>query len=100
MRHLTAFRADDASRNCRAQVVRAADGNDPLAKSQLVGVAERHHRKAGSLYLEDRDVRCRVRANNFRRISLVVVQCHFHLGSPVDNMIVGDDISVGTDDYT
>ena len=99
MRHLTAFRAHDSGRDGGPQVIRASDGDDPLSEPELVRIAERHHRQAGGVDLDDRHISGRIGADDRGRIGLVVVECHFDFRCSVDDVVVGDYIAVLTDDH-
>ena len=99
VRHRTAFRADNARRDRRTEVVGRADGQHPFAQAQVVRIAQRQGRQVLRIDLDQRDVRRRVRAHQLRRVDLVVLERHFDDVRARDHVVVRHDVAVGTDDH-
>ena len=95
----TAFGAHDAGRNRAAQVERAADGEHPLAQTQVVRVAHRDRRQVRRVDLNERHVGRRVGPDHLRVERTVVVQRHAQFRGVFHDMVIRDDIPVGADDH-
>ena len=102
MRHGASLGTDDAGGDGRSKLVaqRTAHGQHPLSEPQLVGITERKGRKSLGVNLYQCDIGGRVCTDHLSFVGLVVVQCHLHLGGVRDNVVVGHDVAVRTDDHT
>ena len=96
------LRADDAERYGRASLEgqRVAHGDDPIANARIVGVAPLDYGKGVlRLYLEDGDVGDYIAANYLSVVSLAVGQMDADAYYVLNDVIVGDDVAIGADDY-
>ncbi len=88
-------RTDDARRDRAALTERIPDGDDCVAHSDVVGVAEskRHEGARAHLDLEDREVGGGVDTDDARGQALVAREAHLDTLNALDDAEVGDDVA-------
>jgi len=69
-----------------------------LTRAELRGVADAHHGQLGRLDLEHGDVGALVQADDLGRVLATVGHADRDFGRVVDDMRVGEDVTVGADD--
>ena len=84
----------------RSEVERIADRQHPFADTQVVGVAHEDHRQICLFDFQERDVRVRVCTYQRSRVFAFVVEDNLDLVRAVNDVVVGDDITVLGDDHT
>ena len=76
-----------------------ADGTHLLAHHQIVGIAQHHRLQAGyAVDLQHRHIVELLAAHQLGIVGVAVVQGHLDGGGPIDDMVIGDDVAVLTDD--
>jgi len=92
-------RAHDAGGDGLADGEGVADRQDHVADPQGAGIAECDRRQVGEVKFEHREVRIRVFADDLRARLAAVGQGDVDFGGTVDDVVVGDDVALGTDDH-
>ncbi len=95
-----ALGADDAPAHRVVEIERVADGEDLLAHLDLVRIAPGERGQIGRVDLQHRDIRRRVRGDDAGRETPLVAQLHFDGLRVFNDVEIGDDIPVVTDDDT
>jgi hypothetical protein len=93
----SAFGAHDAHGNGLADAERIADGQHDVADLNGVGVAERKGLQVGGLHLEQRQIAWLIGADESRVERAAVGQVDVDVVCAFDDVIVGQDISIRTD---
>jgi len=92
-------RADDAARDGKRKVSEGtAEGEHGLAGLQPGGVAPGDAGQVGSVDLDDRNVVELVDTDDFAVENAAVMQRDLDVGGAIDDVVVGDDVSVRRDD--
>ena len=92
-------RRDDAGGHRAAEAERIADGDDPFAEPQLVGIAELHRlERLVGMHAQQRQVALGVLADQLRRQLGAVVEDDVDLVGVGDDVIIGDDEAGRIDD--
>ena len=97
---VTRLGGHDTCRDSRSEVERIADGEHPFADAQFIGVAHQDDRQPCLFDFQERDIGVRVSADQRSRVLAFVVEDHLNLVCTVDDMIVGDNITIFGDDDT
>ena len=98
MRRTAAESRNDARGYRLADAKGIAHGKHHIAHPQLVAVGEGKRGKMVRLNLDDRHVGLRVAADDLGDVFAVVGQADLQLVRPLNDMVVGQDISIGTND--
>ena len=96
----TGFCAYDTCCNGRSETERITHSKNPFAHLYGIRVAKDDRGEVVSLDFEQCEVGSGVATDNLCIESAVVIECHFHFLSTVDNMVICYDIAVGSDNYT
>ena len=92
-------RADNAARHGEAEAKRVAEGQHSLSRVELGRVTPGHAGQARCVYFNDREVGERVGAYEFCRQDLPVAHGHVDVHCAVNDVIIGDDVSVGRNNH-
>ena len=92
-------RADDAPGDGLSDAKRVADGQHLVPHLQCVGVAQHNDRQAVQVDLQNCQVSVRIGPDHRGRRAAAVVEDNLDLIGTLHHMVVGQDITVGTDDY-
>jgi len=96
---LTPLRADDARRHRVIEAEGIADGHDPFADLEPVGVTEADHGEIVSrVDLDHGDIGLLIAANHFGVVALSVRQGHGDFLRAVDDVAIGENRAVAIDD--
>jgi hypothetical protein len=94
-----AQRADDPGRDGAGESQRIADGDDKLTNAQRCRDAKFGVRQAGARQAKNRDIGRRIVADERRVEALAIGQARLQAGGPRDDMAVGEDIAVRSEDH-
>ena len=93
-------RADDAAGDRVLVAVGVADRDDRLARHQVGGGAERHHRqRRAGVDLDDGQIGFHVAGHQLGDVPLAVGQGDEDFADAVDHVIIGDDVAAGVDHH-
>ena len=93
-------RADDAHGDGFAHAERIADGEYDITDAGLVGVGKSDRRQfSRQLDLDYGQIGFRVRADDVRAGFATIRQSHLDLIGGLDDMLVGEDVTIGTHDH-
>src|SRR5262249_16854621 len=95
-----ALSANDAGRNRLADAEGIADSETKITHSDLIRISKGKNRQARTADFQQRDVAWRVGANQLRSIGLAVVHFHGDLLSAINDVVIGQDLSVLADDHS
>ena len=97
--HGTRFGTDDSGRNSGGETVRIADGQNPLADFELFAATHSDGLEVFGFDLDQSEIRVLVLSDDAAFILAIVVEFDQNLVSVFHNMVVGHDISVGSQDH-
>ena len=100
MRQRASFSADDTRRNTVLKTERRTDSNDPFPDLEIVRISLRYFRQIGGIDLNQCNIRFPVGTDNFGCEFALIVQFYRNLIGSLDNMRIGQNITVRTDNKT
>ena len=83
-----------------AEAQRVANGQHHIANACGIGIAERNRLQVLELHLQDREVGGRIRANHHGICRAPVLQQNLDGIGFMDDVIVGQDVTLGGHDHT
>ena len=98
LRQRTPLGADDSRRDRAVEAERRADGHHPFAHPEPLRITQFDHRQTAGLDLEQRNIGATVAADHLGLELAFVGQLDQHFVGIVDDVGVGQDITIGADD--
>ena len=93
-------RAHDTASHGKAESIRIAEGEYRLSRMQCRRIADRNVGQVAAVHLDDRKIGKRIGADHLRLQNTTVAQRDLYIGCAINDVIVGNDVSVRRDDDT